>query len=64
MTSKKMDIRKQLEAGMSLFVSSGKQITKLPTLGKKREPKPKMATIEIDLDYLPTNLRKKHFGDM
>lgn len=64
MTSKKMNLRQQLESGMTVFLSEGKQVTKLPTYGKKREPKPKFVEVEINLDYLPTALRKKHFGEM
>ena len=61
--SKKNEMRKQLEAGMTLFLSEGKVITKLPTYGKKRAPKPKEETVEIDTDFLPVALRNKYFKD-
>lgn len=65
--SKKNDLRKQLEAGIAVFLSEGKLITKVPTQGKKRFAKPKeetVETVEIEVDYLPAALQKKYFGDM
>ena len=59
--SKKIDLRKQLEAGMAIFLSEGKQVTKFPTYGKKREPKPKEETVEIEVEFLPAALQKKYF---
>jgi len=61
---KKVDLRKQLEAGVAVFLSEGKLITKLPMYGKKRFAKPKEETVEIEVDYLPAALQKKYFGDM
>lgn len=59
----KKDARKQLEAGLALFLSSGKQITKLPTYGgKRRSAKPKEESVEIDVEQLPVSLQKKFFG--
>jgi hypothetical protein len=61
--NKKNDLRKQLEAGVAVFLSEGKQITKLPTYGKKKQPKPKEETVEIEVDYLPKALQTKYFGE-
>lgn len=59
----KKDVRKQLEAGLALYLSSGKQITKLPTYGSKRRPaKPVEETVEIQVECLPQALQKKYFG--
>lgn len=62
--SPKQNIRKQLEAGMAVFLSQGGQITKAPAQkkpGRRSEPKEKM--VEIEIDYLPEAIRKKHFGE-
>lgn len=58
----KQDIRKQLEAGLSVFLSEGKSVTKLPTYGKKRGP-PKEKIVEIQVEYLPEALQKKFFAE-
>ena len=61
----KSEMRKQLEAGMAVYLSIGKQITKLPTYGKKRQPaKPKEEdTIEIEVSDLPIALQVKYFSE-
>jgi len=62
--SNKADLRKQLEAGVAVFLSEGKLITKVPMQGKKRFAKPKEEeTVEIEVDYLPAALQKKYFGE-
>lgn len=64
MMTKKQEIRKQLEAGLAVFLSSGGAITKAAAQkkpGKRKEPKEKM--VEIEIDFLPEALRKKHFGE-
>lgn len=55
----KADIRKQLASGMMVFLSEGKQITKIEHK-KARQPKEKM--VEIEVEHLPVALQKKHFG--
>lgn len=60
----KFQLRKQLEAGMAVFLSDGKQIKKLPTYGKKRKPKiEEEQSVEIEVAHLPTALQKKFFGE-
>lgn len=59
----KADLRKQLEAGVAVFLSEGKQINKLPTYGKKRQKQPKEQIVEIEVDYLPRALQKKYFAE-
>ena len=61
----KSDIRKQLEAGMAVFLGEGKTITKLPAEKKrgKRPSQPKEEVVEIEIDFLPKALREKHFGE-
>lgn len=59
----KVNLRKQLEVGVSMFLQQGKSITKVMPKGAKRRPtQPKEKTIEIEIDYLPLALRTKHFG--
>lgn len=59
---KKNDVRKQLEIGMSVFLSEGKTITKLPAQKVRKSRMPKQAEEpQIDVVYLPTALRKKYF---
>lgn len=63
--SQKASVRKQLEADVAVFLSEGKQITKLPMHGKKRKYKVKEEeTVEIEVEHLPLELQKKHFGDI
>lgn len=52
--------RVENEKLMATFLET-KQVTVLPTYGKKRVPKPKEETVEIDTDFLPEALRKKYF---
>lgn len=60
----KADLRKQLEAGVAVFLSEGKQINKLPTYGGKKKPKqPKEEMVEIEVEYLPVALQKKYFAE-
>lgn len=61
----KQDIRKQLEAGMAVFLSEGKQITKLQAQKPrgKHTSQPKEKIVEIEVDYLPMALQKKYFAE-
>ena len=59
----KADLRKQLEAGMAVFLSEGKQISKLPAHGKKQPKQPKEEVVEIEVQYLPAVLQKKYFAE-
>ena len=62
--SPKQNIRKQLEADMAVFLSSGKEITKLKAEkkpGKRSPPKEKM--VEIEVEHLPKALQDKYFGE-
>jgi hypothetical protein len=61
----KQDIRKQLEAGMAVFLSEGKQITKVSAEKPrgKRSSQPKEKVVEIEVDYLPTALQQKYFAE-
>ncbi len=61
----KAEIRKNLEEGVAVFLASGKQITKCQPAGekKRRSQEPKEEMVEIEIDFLPAHLRKKHFGD-
>jgi hypothetical protein len=60
----KQDIRKQLEAGVAVFLSEGKHISKLPTYGGKKKPKQlKEEMVEIEVEYLPVALQKKYFAE-
>ena len=57
-------IRKDLEAGMAVFLSQGKTITKIDAVkpnAKKRQPKEK--TVEIEVDMLPKALQAKYFAE-
>lgn len=63
--SRKDDLRKQLDAGVAIFLSEGKQITRLPMYGKKRKLTLKQEepeTVEIEVEHLPESLQKKYFG--
>lgn len=61
----KQDIRKQLEAGMAVFLSEGKLITKIEAQKPrgKRTSQPKEKLVEIEVDYLPMALQKKYFAE-
>ena len=61
----KQDIRKQLEAGMAVFLSEGKQITKLQSQKPrgKHTSQPKEKIVEIEVDYLPMALQRKYFAE-
>lgn len=64
--AKKDDLRKQLEDGVAVFLSQGKQITRLPMYGKKRKltlKQEEVETVEIEVEHLPESLQKKYFGD-
>lgn len=64
MKQSKQDIRKQLEAGMAVFLSEGKQITKLDAVKPgKRSPKPKEKVVEIEVEHLPKALQNKYFAE-
>ena len=62
MKSKKQNVREQLEAGMAVFLSQGKVITKMPTYGGKRKPKQE-EIVEIEVNELPEYLRMKFFKE-
>jgi hypothetical protein len=61
----KQDIRKQLEADMAVFLSSGGKITKVdvqkPRVSRSGQPKEKV--VEIVVDDLPVALQKKYFNE-
>lgn len=61
----KQNIRKQLEAGMAVYLGSGKQITKVEALKPRgrRSSQPKEEIIEIEVDHLPKALQDKFFGE-
>ena len=58
-------IRKDLEAGIAVFLSQGKTITKVeamkPKQKRSREPKEKM--VEIEVEMLPKALQAKYFAE-
>jgi len=64
MKSRREQIRKELEAGMAVFLSQGNVVTKVEAVKTrvKRQPKQEK-TVEIEVDYLPKALRLKHFGE-
>lgn len=64
-TNSKQSMRAQLEAGMSVFLSQGKEITKLdaaPKRGEKKAYQPKEKVVEIEVEFLPQALQTKYFG--
>lgn len=64
MKQTKEQIRKQLAAGVAVFLSSGKQITKVDSVKprqKRTEPKEKI--VEIEVDFLPKALQQKYFAE-
>lgn len=64
MKKTKSDIRKELEAGMMVFLSQGNQITKVePKRARGTKAEPKEIIVEIEVDFLPKALRDKHFGE-
>lgn len=65
MKNTKQDIRKQLEAGVAVFLSQGKEIKKFEAqkLRGKRTSQPKEQVVEIEVDFLPQALQKKYFGE-
>jgi hypothetical protein len=58
----KVDIRKQLEEGLAVFLGQGKQITKCEP--KKKQNKPKEEIVEIEVDFLPKALQQKYFKEV
>ncbi len=57
-------IRKQLQEGMAVFLSSGKQITKIDTVKpRQKRTQPKEKVVEIEVDYLPKALQQKYFAE-
>lgn len=56
----KAEIRKQLAEGMMVFLSEGKQITKVEPK-KARQPKEKV--VEIEVSFLPKALQQKYFAE-
>lgn len=57
-------IRKELEAGMAVFLSAGKIITKVePQKPKGKRAPPKEKYVEIEVSALPEALQLKHFGE-
>lgn len=65
MKNKKFDMRAQLEAGMAVFLSEGKTITRVNAKKQKgkRKIEPKVEMVEIEVEFLPEALRSKHFGE-
>lgn len=65
MKSNKQNIREQLQAGMAVFLSSGKQITKIDAQKPrgKRTSQPKEQVVEIEVDFLPKALQDKYFAE-
>ena len=63
--SKKNDMRKQLEAGMSIFLSQGKEITRFDAQKPKAKyhKQPKEKVVEIEVEFLPKSLQAKYFGE-
>lgn len=57
-------IRKQLQEDMAVFLSSGKQITKIDTVKpRQKRTQPKEKVVEIEVDYLPKALQQKYFAE-
>lgn len=57
----KAQLRLQIELGMPAFLTD-KQITQCPVAGKKRDAKStKEEVVEIEVEHLPEELRKKYF---
>lgn len=64
MKQTKEQIRKQLQEGMAVFLSSGKQITKIDTVKpRQKRTQPKEKVVEIEVDYLPKALQQKYFAE-
>ncbi len=61
----KQDIRKQLEAGIAVFLGNGGQITKAEAqkAKSKRSSEPKEKVVEIEVDFLPKALQTKYFAE-
>ena len=61
----KAQIRKALEEGMSLYITSGKQITKCPTrgMGKPKRKEAEEEYVEIEVDHLPQSLKARFFPE-
>ena len=60
----KQDIRKQLEAGVAVFLSNGGQITKVEAHKQKsKRSEPKEKVVEIEVDFLPKALQTKYFAE-
>lgn len=56
-------IRKELQAGMAIFLSEGKTITRLEPKKAKNKRQPKEEVVEIEVDFLPTILKQKYFSE-
>ncbi len=59
----KIELRKQLEAGMAVFLSQGNVITKAPMKSEKKPKQPKEQVVEIEVDFLPKALQQKYFAE-
>lgn len=61
----KQDIRKQLEAGVAVFLGNGGKITitEAQKPKSKRSSEPKEKVVEIEVDFLPKALQNKYFGE-
>lgn len=59
----KIELRKQLEAGMAVFLSQGNVITKVPIKSAKKPKQPKEEVVEIEVGYLPKALQQKYFAE-
>lgn len=61
----KSEIRKQLEAGMALFLSQGGKISKVEAQKPRgqRTSQPKEKVVEIEVEFLPKALQAKYFAE-
>lgn len=61
----KQDLRKQLEAGVVMFLNNGGEIKKAPAQKPKgkRSSQPKERVVEIEVEFLPKALQTKYFGE-
>ena len=60
MAKSKAEMRKQIEQGMTAFLSNGGTVKEVP-MQQKKVRKPKEEMVEIELDNLPPQLREKYF---
>lgn len=64
MKSKRQQIREQLEAGLAVYLASGKEITQIDAIEPgKRKPRKTEDVVYIQVEHLPESLAKKHFPE-